>query len=115
MTDTLNKKDLLEVLDRIAEYQDSRKKGAKVASVVKGIIIKIERGKFDTKEPDESKFSIIPTALNLRSLLDDLLDNRDNPSDGISLERAAGINIAIEKITSGRYDLDGLYQKEPAE
>jgi len=51
MSDTLDKKYLLEVLDKLAEGYDS--KHCRVASLVKGLIINIERGMFDTEEPAE--------------------------------------------------------------
>ena len=53
MSDTLDKKKLLKELDGLAYAYDQQKKGHKTSSAVRAIIICIERGQFDTKEPAE--------------------------------------------------------------
>jgi len=51
LSDTLDKKELLVVLDKIARAYDNEHGSFRTASAFKSLIIRIERGLFDTKEP----------------------------------------------------------------
>lgn len=110
MSDTLNKEYLLEVLNEADERY--YKKYPRVNVFILGLILDIEHGRFDTKEPAPLKPITTKSALDKDDLLSTL---KQKVVDGsYSYGEKAGFQAVVDLIEHGDYDL-GVTYVGPAE